>query len=129
MTAAAPSRVAHEDDRVRLRPALLVVALSVAVVAVGVAWPWLYLDARGAATAPHLGGVEREAPRELGGLRTTSLAIAPDVARDDGRTRHGTPARDRRFAWADRERGLVRMPIDDAIDLWVARHGGAGGEP
>lgn len=120
MSAADTERIAQEEDHVRLGPALVLIALSLAMIAIGVVWPWLYLGARGLGVAPATQGAARsDVPPVVGGLRASALVIAP-VAGGDGR-RAPAPSSAERFAWADRERGLVRLPTDAAIDLWLER--------
>lgn len=115
-------RTPQEQDHIRVRPALALIALSLAVVAVGVVWPVVYLRVRSEPPAVRARSVENDVPDVVGGLRTWQLPIAPVAPQSAGPRE---PVRHReldRFAWVDRAKGIVRLPIDDAIDLWLARN-------
>lgn len=117
----------QEEDRLRGRPVLLLTAAALVMVAIGVLWPWATLVYRGVSHPIALGDPPRVAhpvPDWAAGMRQSAI---------DERALEGEPQRRekksekslREFGWVDEKAGLVRIPIGDAMDLWLARHGKA----
>lgn len=69
-------------------------------------------------------------PRRIGGLLQTQIRRG-DGGRAADEPTETEPGPPERWGWADRERGLARMPIDRAIELVIERYGAAAqeGEP
>jgi hypothetical protein len=114
-----PAVFAQEDDRVGWRAVAGWMIAAIVMVLVGIGWPWAMLAARGA--PPPLHAALPPVPQRSGGVRTGLFETSPDAAHDDG------AAALQRFAWADRQAGLVRIPLDDAMQLWLERNRAAGG--
>lgn len=115
----------QEEDRLRARPVLLLTAAALAMIAVGVLWPWATLVYRGVSHPIALGDPPRIAhpvPDWAAGMRQSEI---DEEAREDEPLRRERAAETslREFRWVDEKAGLVRIPIDDAMDLWLARHG------
>jgi hypothetical protein len=107
----------QQEDRLR-RPVLFgtVIGLIVTIgCAVGVA-AWLGASWRaGFGDEPYSGGAVIGPPREVDGT-PMSLFSDPDPP-------EATVAEDQltSYGWVDEERGIVRVPIDVAIDLYLER--------
>jgi hypothetical protein len=61
-------------------------------------------------------------PAGLGTVERSLFLAEPGRGRAEIRARR---AELDRWAWVDRDAGLVSMPVDRAIDLWAARHDAA----
>lgn len=65
-------------------------------------------------------------PAGLGTVERSLLAVEPGRGQAENRARR---AELDRWAWLDRDAGLVSMPVDRAIDLWAARHDASAAPP
>jgi hypothetical protein len=109
--------IPQEGDHVGRRRAAAWMAAGIVLVIVGVGWPWTMMALRGLAPPVRSGvGYGPPAPAFTGGLRTEPFrhAAMPHARSADHLDR---------FEWADADARLVRIPIDDAIELWLSRHG------
>lgn len=118
-------RVPQESDRISGR--------GLAAVAVGVT---LFSALCVGAAAVLLGLWEPASPREqplvpalVGGMETELFDPKTEMAADW----QAESELLRRYGWVDRERELVRIPIEVAMELWLERRaadgGGEGGQP
>jgi hypothetical protein len=119
-------KIVPEPDRLDARVPLGILAVSIvtlvlgAVLTVGVrAFSEVRLPASGSAVSPSPSGPRPfavEVPAaQSSGLFGRHTAAAP--------TRQ-LPERLREYGWVDRERGLVRIPIERAKELYLARKAG-----
>ena len=129
--------VRQEQDRVPALPVVLLILASLALIALGVVWPWMILS--GSATPrplPRFGVAPRviqPQPRIVGGTPASGIeerAFESSAQRPWSATPAQGSGRYPRttdplagFDWADRERGTVELPIDVAVELWLERHG------
>jgi hypothetical protein len=127
--------VLQETDEVPVLRTLLLVVIGIALVVLGVVWPWAIL-ARSPAQAPdpRVGSEPRVTdpqPRFLGGFpESRATDQVGEVARVplqstggavlEPNTPRAAPRLDR-FEWADRKRRTVDLPLDIAERLWLAR--------
>jgi hypothetical protein len=97
----------QEEDIVPGRGIALVTAGVVVVLVAAVAWAWLL------APAPRDPGARRTPPpRQVGPILQTPIA-PPVIAGVEDSVPAMPPSR---FAWVDRDRGIVAVPIDEAMD-------------
>ena len=107
-----PQRPRQEPDRTPLRGIAVATLASVAVVAAAIAWAG-FLDAR---LVP-----ERALPQAISsadapvriGLLYQSQIPAKSTRDELARARENLAS----YGWVDRERGVVRIPIDRAMEL------------
>jgi hypothetical protein len=109
--------VAQEDDRLSWGAILLIFSLMTLVGIFLVVWAWYGLQKHEQALRPSLTFPERE----LGPRRTVSRVleslygeVGPGQMLNEQKKREITS-----FAWVDRQRRLVTIPIDDAMSLLV----------
>ena len=98
------------EDRVSAYGALLVGIGAVAMIAIGILWA--------------LGLLHQEAgprPTRIASPAGSSLLHVPFPGPEG--PRGGPPPRDplATWSWVDRGRGIVAMPIERAIDVWLAQ--------
>jgi hypothetical protein len=116
-------KVEQEREVVASRVVVRVVAgtLAIIIVAIGTSATFLGHDLqrlRGGVPVPT--SDSRPAPRVIGVIEQTLVDdTAPGLAQKerDARELH-------RYAWVDRARGIGRIPIERAMALYAARHGG-----
>ncbi|HWV39442.1 MAG TPA: hypothetical protein VN033_13315 [Vulgatibacter sp.] len=103
-----------EEDVVNTRLLMTLVILTVLITLGGIGWAWLEFDRE----TTRLGGLPHPvppptAPREISGVNQTLIRFE----------RHGQVLEQRQrraleeFGWVDPARGIVRIPIDEAIRL------------
>lgn len=121
---ATDERILQEADRLRRSRAMGWMAASVALVAIGVGGPWAMMARRGAPPLLHVGrGYGVPVPDFAGGLHAAPFEAEtrPSRAADDALER---------FEWVDRQAKIIRIPLADAMELWMARiEGGRGAGP
>ena len=106
-SAAAGSRPTHEDSDARPRVVVLIAAALAALVAAGLLVGWGFAEAgKGAASQPRVSSPFHGGPE----ARTDIARAWADYERD-------TRAHLSGYGWVDRPAGIVRIPIDRAIDL------------
>jgi hypothetical protein len=110
--------IRQEEDRPRVARFLVIAMASLALFTVGVVWAWV-IQARVPEAAP-----VRIDPGRIGMLNPEPFDVAHGVGngRADGRGVNGIdPAAARRrlesAGWVDRERGIVHIPIERAMEL------------
>jgi hypothetical protein len=117
----------HDDVRPQAEhlPRGLIVRSALATIMVGTSLcfaTYLIMRARVLAIRPSYDFPERAlpAPHEVATVRQESFAVAHPRAdlRAQQRTRLDS------FGWVDRARGLVHIPIDDAVELTARREAG-----
>ncbi len=103
-----------EEDVVKMRFLMTIVVVAVAITLGGIGWAWLIF----AGETTRLGGLPNPtpppmAPRQISGVNQTLIHYE----------RHGQLLeRQQRLAleqygWVDRSKGIVRIPIDEAIRI------------
>ena len=119
MTDAVDTHPAQEEDRVRTRTAVWWIVAGIAMVLLGISSPWAMMAVRGAPPPVHEGkGYGTAAPEFAGGLRTGMFESNTAGAADHERATSDLT----RFEWIDPKAKLVRIPVSDAMQLWLARH-------
>jgi hypothetical protein len=132
----------QEEDAVAALPVVLVMLAAVAMVVIGVVWPWLIVG-RTTGRAPEVvpGSAPRAhepLPRLVGGLaRNLGTDQVRDFERGATLSEGGAevpepppplgPSVDR-FEWVDRAKGMVKVPVDVAAELWLEREARSRGE-
>ncbi|WP_437616981.1 hypothetical protein WMF20_24135 [Sorangium sp. So ce834] len=113
--------VRQEEDTLPWGRVILAFAVVLAIGGALTLWAWLAMRAREADLRPSLAFPEKD----LGPRREVSMVQQSlfDEARLGQQLVDAQRAELRRFGVVDRERGIVSIPIDDAIELMVA--GGA----
>jgi hypothetical protein len=107
---AAGNRPGHEDSDARPRVVGLIAAALAALVAAGLLMGWGFEAAgKGASSQPRISSPFQDGPR----ART-------DVERAWGEYESDTRSHLSGYGWVDRPAGIVRIPIDRAIDLVCA---------
>lgn len=121
MSASFPVRQA--PDRVRTRTIVLVAIVGVLVTVLASAVPGWMLERRGQfhLDAPTRAADLPVAPREIDLLDQTLLEGADAAASSP---RAAQRRRLERYGFVDRERGVVHIPIERAMDLVVREHAG-----
>ncbi len=116
----APTGLGHESRDVRIRPIVIafVVLFVIAVVTHGLMYGVLYgftarEERRSEPASPLAATYGRQAPP------APRLQVAP--AADLGRLRAREDALLHGYSWADRDAGVVRIPIERAIELLASR--------
>ena len=103
-------KAAAEPDALPFWPGIIAAAGAAAVIAVAIAWSWSMTAAR----VPR--GPPAQVEDEISGVIMTQFAATGRAA--------GLAARQRairdRWSWVDRPAGVVRVPVDVAIDLYLA---------
>jgi hypothetical protein len=114
------TRWEHEPDVVSSRAVLLVMGGSLVAVLISVVVArMLSGDAPGPRTAAEPGepiGV----PPEVNGMETQPFAVGAQGIDEHRRTEEFLMS----YGWVDREAGIVHIPIERAIDLYLERQGG-----
>ncbi|AUX23730.1 hypothetical protein SOCEGT47_042600 [Sorangium cellulosum] len=121
--------VTQEEDRVPWRGFLAITFAVVVIFVILAGWSWMILRGREAALRP--AGRAPEYARE--GFQPRGVVAGVDqriFASQEGPGEGGIGLmlnrRKReelgRFGWVDRERGLVQIPIEDAMHLVVEEH-------
>jgi len=114
-------KVRLERDALSERRALAALAATAALVVLGILIPWGLLrafEAQLGRPSPDV-GVEARPPELLHEPMSIDRPAERDLARDEAVLAS--------FSWVDRERGTVRIPIDRAMELVVARARARGG--
>jgi hypothetical protein len=107
--------VAQEDDAVASRKVSAVMATGVVVTVLSVAVAGWLLSATRAGLPWHEAASAPIAPRQIARIHQTPIE----------RDRHGLDLRERQrrsleeYRWLDRERGVVQIPIDRAMQIVV----------
>lgn len=101
----------QEPDLVPGRPILAVVAGAIAATALGVAIAWRLADCGG--PRPHPATM----PAEVSAVETTLFGERAQGIEDHRAAEAWLSS----YGWVDRERGIVHIPIDAAIDLYLRR--------
>ncbi|AUX44138.1 hypothetical protein SOCE26_056000 [Sorangium cellulosum] len=117
--------VRQEDDLVPWRRILAIAFAVVTIFVILGLWSWMILRDREAELRP--AGRRLQPPEEPAGARGVVAGVDRRifVRRETGEEGLGTMLNRqkreelRRFGWADRSRGLVQIPIDDAMNLVV----------
>ena len=107
----------QEPDRIASRPVLTVVLATIVATAIGVlvAW-WLEIGQLAQIRGDLPPTRPAQVPTEVNAMET-----APFARRAQGlETNQAAEAWLGSWGWLDRERGLVHMPIDTAIDLYLS---------
>jgi hypothetical protein len=108
----------QEEDQLPWLTLLLTATAMALVLALLIAWAWYSLQQRERVLRPSL----RFPERELGPRHPVEEELE-DIFGDKGR---GEVLNDRKrkeisqFQWVDRQKRLVTIPVDDAIDLLLA---------
>jgi hypothetical protein len=109
------------EDVIDLRRIVLVGLGSLLVFAIGIAWSWWILVAR---DPDHQGPGSSAGARRLG---AQEIGIVDQVLFEgDRRLRVSREQQERRlrsWGWVDRQRGMVHMPIDEAMRRVVQDRG------
>jgi hypothetical protein len=114
---------AQEEDRVEVTKLIVIGVVALIVFTVGVLWSWAILRAR----RPDLrgpgstAGATQIGRREIGIVDQIPFASRtdPEVGRAAARRKLNG------YGWVDRRRGIIRVPIERAIDHMVGGRGGA----
>jgi hypothetical protein len=107
---ATESRPGHEDSDASPRVVGLIAGALAALVAAGLLVGWGYVEAgKGAASQPRVSSPFQDGPQ----ART-------DVDRAWAECERDTRSHLSGYGWVDRRAGIVRIPIDRAIDLVCA---------
>ncbi len=107
----------QEDDVVPARRIVRLTIAAVLMTALGTVLAW----SLGAGTARQLGGrFVHSGPSEPPSERLHELRLGVFAARD-AHIALESPGNLHSYGWVDRDAGVVRIPIDKAIDLEVAR--------
>jgi hypothetical protein len=113
----------QEEDRVEVSKLVVVGVVALVVFTAGVFWSWAILRAR----RPDLRGPGSTAGATQIGRSEIGIVdqvpfesrSAPEVGRAAAQRKlHG-------YGWVDRRRGIIRVPIEQAIDHMVGGRGGA----
>jgi hypothetical protein len=104
------SRPGHEDSDARPRAVCLVAGALLALMAAGLLVGWGFVEAgKGAASQPRISSPFQDGPQ----ARTDVDRAWAEYERDIRSHLSG-------YGWVDRPAGIVRIPIDRAIDLVCA---------
>ncbi len=98
-----------EADAIPLRTCLAIVALAIVVGIAAVVWSWRMAAERVAR------GTTLIIPPQVAGIRETLSGQNESARSPAGRHQMVLD----RYAWADRERGTVRVPIEVAMTLYL----------
>jgi hypothetical protein len=120
---AAPAEVrTYEPDTINARR-IVAAALIVAAIVAGCAMAIAFLD-RGFA---HGYGREPPAPRSLQAPSVEGPALQPDPKSELEAYRASQQSLLHAYRWVDRSRGVVQIPIEQAMRLTAERKGAPGG--
>lgn len=120
-----PGAAGHEGRDVRFTPVLIGIAAVTALVLVSVgAMVGLFdaLVAHQSRQSPPANPLASSVPRVPPEPRLQTLPIA-----DLEELRAAEAKRLQGYAWVDRDKGLVRIPIERAMEILVSRNGGEKG--
>jgi len=113
------SRPGHEDSDARPRFAGLIAGALAALVAAGLLMGWGFVEAgKGSASQPRVPSPFQDGPK----ARTEVDRAWAECERDTRSHLSG-------YGWVDRDAGIVRIPIDRAIDLVCAAEAGKSAAP
>lgn len=123
-------RIAQEPDRVDARVIVIVAVCTVAVIALGVLFARQVRDSVPDVTQAALqSGRWGRPPEEVNAAELTLFSrIRPEPPEVGARPAEARPAapREHAYAWSDRERGLVRVPLNVAKELYLSGHRASG---
>lgn len=127
-------RIIQEAESVHPRAIVIVAVCTVAVTALGVVIAWQLLEAT---RKPIPAAADFQAkrwgrpPAEVNALEMAPFPSPRGVSARERLPEADTPAATRSdgYSWSDRERGMVRIPIQRAKDLYLAGHRAAGAPP
>ena len=114
----------QEPDVVSSRAVLAVLAGTLCATAIGIAVAWLLAgDAPGGGASEP--GEPPGHPSEVSAMETTPFAVRAQGLEDRARATGWLES----YGWIDRRAGLVHIPIERAIDLYIQRRAAPGGQP
>lgn len=119
----------QEEDRVPHWWTLALMIGTVVIVFISIAWSW-WLARRATGGLPEAAAIPMQTlrnratsvPLTVGGVRQTMIADERAGQKLNRRKRIELE----QYEWADRQRGLVRIPIERAMDLVIAEQRHAG---
>jgi len=112
MTTPIDTSVRQEEDRVRTMPVLYFLAAIVIIGCGLVTWAWFALRAHErAGGVTRIPGTPAAEVTTMGGLYHTLIGLDTAMDAMNRRAEHTLSS----WAWVDRERGIVRIPIDAAM--------------
>jgi hypothetical protein len=109
----------QEPDTVPGRAILAAVAAALVAIALGTAIAWGLVDCGGA--RPLAVRPVNRVPPEVSAMETTQFGERAQGLED----RRAASAWLSTYGWIDRQAGVVHIPIETAIDLYLRRRGGA----
>jgi hypothetical protein len=104
-----PYKVHAESDRLSAGKPMLVVAVTIVIFAICIVWVLLSMPPKKTVSA----GIRGEAPREIQMIEQTLIQADNSTAR----LRAEQEAKLAGYGWVDRDRGVVHIPIDRAMQL------------
>lgn len=110
--------LAQESDRLRRKPFVVLTALTLVAIVIGIAWPWWMIEAAGIRVALHSG----DGPEAASRVHRIAGILQGPVGRSLPPASSGS---DEQFAVVDGKSGVVRLPTQEAMDLWLSRQRGA----
>jgi hypothetical protein len=112
----------QEPDVVPARPIVAALIAALIATALGTAIAWRLADCSGPAHDRSAGAAHphNRVPPEVSAVETTQFEERAQGLED----RRAAEAWLSSFGWVDRERRIVHIPIESAIDLYLRRHGG-----
>ncbi|HKE16793.1 MAG TPA: hypothetical protein VKB80_18090 [Kofleriaceae bacterium] len=109
----------QQPDSVPGRALLTVIGATLVAIALGTAIAWGLVDCGGG--RPLAVHPVNRVPPEVSAMETTQFGVRAQGLED----RRAASAWLSSYGWVDREHGVVHIPIEAAIDLYLRRRGGA----
>jgi hypothetical protein len=109
--------VHQEEDEIRTGFVLLVGVIAIVIGCIGVFFAEVILEATSGSLRPNVAGPrgEQEAPRAIAGIEQTPIWTSRTGLDQREAQRRALAG----WGWADRGKGIARIPVDRAIDLVV----------
>lgn len=109
----APLRIEQEEDAPDIRKVAVICVSAVVIFALGIAWVLRIL-----ADSPPTLDAERTFPSELGRPKIGMVLQTPfEEAKAIERSRRDAKQRLGSYGWVDRDKGVIHVPIERAMDL------------
>jgi hypothetical protein len=117
-----PPPEAQADERIPTAKIVTIGLASLIVFAAATFWSWKLMDRELRAIQP---GGPAPVPKEIGKPEIGIVDQVPfEITRSAVRTRREQEQWLNSYGWIDRDKGTIHVPVERAMDAWLAQHKG-----